>query len=413
MNDTTSFGKSENPWLDSSLPPMQKRFAVVTAIVFFLSSLCLTLCVYEWGVILLFVALFAYVIWIARSPKIAVWVLSGAIFLILLSSTLLLGTLFLSMVVGCMSGAFLLTTRRLPLPLIAALPVVAIAVSVAVTGSIGIALCSVAFVPASILLAVATRRHFARTSVLCFAIGGFLLTAGIALAALVYDATGSLSRDSLQHCVEVCRNGLMEFFVQLRTEVLALIAETDAGEEGQKLQQEISTALSDDTLRAIIRALFNLLPAILTVVAAVIAFLGQILLLSSYHTAGLDRVLTPKARTLTVSLSAAIIFLVCFLLLFILPDSMALAVVQNICLILTPILLLVGVQTLVAMITKAKGAMKILLILGVGAMVCCFSGGMLLVLAAWGAYNRIAVSIQQKIYEKMGQGPKGPSDPER
>lgn len=416
MNQSSMpFVDSNNPWAEpSSLPPVKKSFTAVTALAFFLCSCCLALCCYEWGVVLLLVSLFAYVVYAAHSPKVAAWVLSGAVLITTLTATLAVGAIFLAMAVGCMSGAFLLTTvKRIPMATVLVIPLAAVALSFALTQSPALSLLSVAFVPAAILLALATRLHHARTSALCFAIGGFLLTAVIAVLVLVYKATGSLNRSALQSFAELCRNGLFDYLVGIRTELLSLLSEADSGEEMQKMYNELSTTLSDEAIRGAISSLFNLLPALITVAASIIAFLSQILLLAAYHTAGLEKVLTPKARMLTVSATAAIIYLVCFLLMFFLPNGMALAVVQNIALILSPILLLVGVQTLLGMIAKAKGGMKIFLILAIVAMLCCYSGGVFLLLAAWGAYSRIAALIQQKIYEKMGQRPNGPSDPDQ
>ena len=107
MEDTPIFTNQEGLWKEPELfSKMKKRYTVLGAIAFFLASAGLPLCGNEWIALGVLVALSAYVIWLVRTPLPAVGLLLTTVLMITLGSSFAAGAVFLSLAVGCMSGAF-------------------------------------------------------------------------------------------------------------------------------------------------------------------------------------------------------------------------------------------------------------------------------------------------------------------
>lgn len=406
MEDNSVFMKQNSPWKElGQFSKMKKRYTVFGAIAFFLASASLPLCGNEWIALGMLIALSAYVIWLVRTPLPAVGLLLTTVLITTLGSSFAAGAVFLSLAVGCMSGAFLFTSRRLPPFVTVLLPVLSVGVAFAVTQNLLLSLLALTLLPAAGLLALATLQDRPRTSILCFCIGGFLFALIAAVVILIWKTTGGINRTCVQTFVESARTALIDSFLIQRDNVLALLAEQVTDASTQEAYNQIAAIFTPELIRSSVLEFFNLLPALVTVIFSIAAFFGQMLLLSAYRAANVEKVLTVRARTMTVSIVAAVLFIVSFILTLILSDSMAYAVSQNLCLILMPLMFLTGFSALLAMTRSSTGA-RVFLFLVLGALFCCYSGGLLYLVALWGAYNRIAAAIQKKIQEKIGQGPK-------
>ena len=406
MEDTSAFTNQEGLWKEPELfSKMKKRYTVLGVIAFFLASACFPLCGNEWVAIGVLVALSAYVIWLVHTPLPAVGLLLTTVLITTLGSSFAAGAVFLSLAVGCMSGAFLLTSHRLPRWITLLIPVLSVGVAFAVTRDPILSLLALSLLPAAGLLAFATLRDCPRTSILCFCIGGFVLTLAVIVLILIWKTTGGINRTCVLTFVEGTRNSLIEYFLIQRDAALSLLAGQVTDASTQEAYNQIAATFTPDLVRSAVLEFFNLLPALVTVIFSIAAFFGQMLLLSAYHAAGVEKVLTVRVRTLTVSIVAAVLFIVSFVLTLILSDSMAYAVSQNLCLILLPLMFLTGFSALLAMTRSSTGA-RVFLLLMLGALFCCYSGGLLYLVALWGAYNRIAAEIQRKIQEKADQTPK-------
>lgn len=406
MEEPSFYTGQEEIWKKPELfSNIKKRYTLFGAIAFFLSSACLPLCGNDWIALGVLAALSAYVIWLVRTPLPAVGLLLTTVLIATLGSSLAAGAVFLSLAMGCMSGAFLLTSRRLPRWMTLLIPVLAVGASFALTRDVYLSLLSLALLPAAGLLAYATAQDRPRTSVLCFCIFGFVLALAVVVVVWIWKTTGGINRTCVLTFMEGARNSLVNYFMLQRDAALALLAGQVTDATSQEAYNQIAAAFTPEMIRAAVLEFFNLLPALVTVVCSAAAFFGQMLLLSAYRAAGVEKVLTVRARTMTVSLIAAVLFIVSFVLTLFLPNSMAYAVSQNLCLILLPLMFLTGFSALLFMTRTSTGA-RVFLFLMLGALLCCYFGGLLYMVALWGAYNRIAAAIQQKLQAKDGQPPK-------
>ncbi|MBQ9806820.1 MAG: DUF2232 domain-containing protein [Clostridia bacterium] len=391
----------KNPWKNcDGLQKLSPAYTVGSVIVFFLCALGLTVCRYETVSTALIALSVGYVIWIVRRASVMVSLFVVAGLLASLSSDLIVGAVFLALVVGTMSGAFLLTTRKLPILVTLLIPIVAVGASYSITHNIEISLLALLFTPASICLAVATRKDSLRTKTLLACMGGFLLAIVACAVFAIWKTTGGLNRSCVLAFVDTARNAVVNFMVQQKEAMLQFLAQQPAEVQTAELVAQIEETLSDDAIKRTVSALFNVFPALITVVTALLAFFAQMLLTAAYGRVGLEKVVTPKMRMLTVSLTAAIVFAICFVLTMLLPDSPALAAAMNLMIMLMPIFLLCGIQTLLAIAQAAPGA-RLFLIFIMGAMFCYYSGGMLYLLAIFGAYGRISAAIRQKLASRM------------
>jgi len=386
----------QNPWKDrAGLATVSSPYAFGSALVFFLCALGLTVCGYEIATFGILAVTVPYLFWVARRPSSSVGILVTAALLSTLGSSLTVGAVFLALVVGCMSGAFLLTTRRIPIPLTLLIPLVAVGVAFAITRNVGISLLALSFTPAAALLAYATVSDRPRTSTIVFCTGGLLLSVAVAVAAAIWTTTGGLSHGCVVQFVDTVRESIIGYLLGQRDLLLGLLAEQpEAG--SAELSAQINQLLSTDAVRQTVEEFFNILPALVAIAALLVAFFAQIMLTVSYGTVGLEKAITLRARMLTVSVTAAVIFSGCFLLALLLPNSLAMAVVLNLSIMLMPIFFLCGIQSLLAFARSSPGA-KFFLLFIVGALFCCYSGGMLYLIAIFGAYSRISAAIRRKL----------------
>ncbi len=388
-----------NPWADrSSLPTVSGKHLLQAALVCLLCAAGLPFCLlYEAASFVLVGVAIVYLVTVGRTPATTALIMITAIAVTLLGGGVLAGAFLLALIVGTAAFAFLFTTARTTVYAVA-LPVLAAALCYAVTRDLRLSLVALSFLPAGLLLSIATLMGRARTTAVCFAIGGLLAVVLAWIVYAVYRTTGGFDGAHIRTFVENARGGMEHLLFEARDRILETAASAVKDTETKEAYDRFAQTMSDGVLRQIVAGVFNIIPGLVAVVCSVVAFEAQTLLNASYRSAGLSRVLTNAARFFTMSLSAAVLYCIAFLMtLFVSGASMAGAVAENLALILLPGFFVIGAQGFLLTLTHTKGNGKIpiLLILFV-ALCCCAGGSMFYILALWGAYGRIMYAVRSR-----------------
>ena len=296
------------------------------------------------------------------------------------------------------------------------LPVLALAAAVSayfVTNDWLVAAMALAILPAAILLAVATYLGEGATSAICFATGGLILGVGTLVFLWIQRTYEVSSPELLRDLLNGWKEGFVQAQIQSRTELITMMEEqiAAAGEGDniasmEALKASLESMMSDGMIRSSMDAIFDLLPAALFLCCAVPAYLSQRLLNAAYNTSGMRAVVTLEAETFTVSLSAAVIYVVS-LMLSLLPtggNGFLSMVAANLSFILMPALLILGVrafrQQLRARGKKSRRGAILVLVL----FVLVAATGALYLGAFFGAYVRIMQAIGKKLKDKLNRG---------
>ena len=399
----------KNPWSDrGSIPKVSPRHIVLAAIACFVCALCLPLCANEWIALGVLAVLFAYVAIAVRSPIAVTLVLVTAVAAVIVGGgSFTIGAVFLSIAVGVATCAYLITVVRLPY-LVLLLPFAAGAVAFLLGADVLVCLLSLAFLPAAALLAVATVKGSDRTTAICYTIAGLLLSLVAVLLILVYQEYGHVGRGAIVGYVDALRNGTLQTLVLLRNELLATMSQAVQDAATKEAYDSLAVMMSDETLSDLVSIVFNILPAMAVVLCSIVAYEAQGMLNAVYYNTGLRQVVTPSSRIFTMSVTAAVIYLLTFILSLVIPSSSIIsAAVQNICLMLLPGFCVLGIQSAFVSLARAKGGMRVFLLIFFGSMLCCYTGGVLYIVAMWGAYGRIMQGLRQKMFEKLNQNRDG------
>lgn len=394
-----------NPWADRSrLPAVSGRNQIIAAIVCFLCALGMPFCVtYEPVAFALIGVAIAYLLIVVHTPSMTAMVLLTAVATTLLGGGIFGGAIFLALVVGTTALSFLFTAARTTAYAVL-LPIAAAVLTYVITKDMRFSMLALSFLPAGILLSLATLRGKSRTTAICFGIGGFLAVILAWTAFGVYRTTGTLNAAGIRSFVEIARNTVLDVMMAARDSLLEISSSALEGEQAQQAYAQFAEMMSDDALRQSVAQIFNVLPAVVALVCSILAYEAQSLLNATYHSTGLDVVLTNTAKFFTMSLTSAILYSISFILFLFVPSTnMVGAVAANLSLILLPGYFLIGAQGIVLTIAQTKGKGRAPLILILVFLLCCCSGSSLLyVLAMWGAYGRIMYAVRSKILEKTG-----------
>ena len=399
-----------NPWKDrAALPEVASKYKLLAVIAMAICAIGLPLLSYELAAPILIALLFGAVVLLARTRRTVILLLVSTV-IVSMTLGMTAAALFLGLIVGCAATTYLLTAdKRGYAGVFVLIPVVIALIVYLITRDVTALIMAISFLPAAFLLALATRMGKGRTGAICYAIGGFLLTALIIIAVLVYQYQGELTVEALKRGVDGVREAFVAELIKARDLMMQPLSDTVMDEQMQAAYDQMMEMMSDSLLRELAGQIFTLLPAILTVTCGILAFEAQALLNATYHRSGLDVVLTENATRFTMSLTASVLYLISFLLMLFLPNgSVACSATQNITLMLTPGLCLIGLADLRVLLSRAKGGTRaVLIVLLAVSLMCCAGGSALYVLAFWGAYGRIAQMLKQKMIEKMN-GMNGP-----
>lgn len=391
----------QNPWKSRETLNYPRPVALVpVAILFLLSSLELVFFHIEIFSMITFGILCAGVIMILRVPRLSVLPLLTAAIPVVMLRSFTLGAAVLAVIVGVASGAMLLTANR-NIKWTVLLPVVAWAISYAVTRDAKLACMSLLILPAAVLLAVATKMHQRRTTAICMTVGGLLLSVVALLAAYLMQTYGSVSRDVLLTYFETQRLWLVDLMIAARDEAITLL-QTQMGEQSAETVSSLLTVMSRENISMIISMLYNILPALIIVLTSILAFEAQSFLCGMYFANGMNAVLTPVSTGFTMSTASAILYLASFFLLLFAPaEGLFSAVVENIYLILTPGLLLMGWTSTVLRWRMSRGMSRPLFIILAVGLVLLSPASIPSLLAFIGAFTVIVSAIGMRWVQKM------------
>jgi hypothetical protein len=341
--------------------------------------------------------LFGYVIVAVRTPATVLSVLLSAVLPVLLIGTFASGALMLSCIVGVACGTWLVTVHKRAFWTLL-LPVASFGISFAITGDWMLSAIALFPIPAIVLLRIAVLRGEKRTTAICFAEGGLLLSLVILIGAWLYTACKSLDQAAIAAYIESLRQELTQLLMSVRDVLLENLKV--AGESNPAAYERLAASMSDATLLGIVQQLFNLIPAFAVVVCSIIAYEAQMLLNFIYRFTGMKQVVTPVSFVFTMSIPAAVLYMVSFFVsVFATGSSLAVALMDNLCLMLLPGFLLVGFGSmLTAFAAMKRNGGGFLLILAF-ALLCCCSSSALYLLALWGANMVLTAPLRRKMMQ--------------
>lgn len=343
---------------------------------------------------------------------------SAAAFL-LSGSYLFVGPLVTALAVGIFAGAFLMTALKKPY-LACFVPLLSAATAAIFTRDPLLICMALALLPAAALTAFASKRGMGRTSIICFGAGGLLGAALIFFAIALARTEAGFSIETVQSLLDTWKAAMLADRMEMRDAMLEMLerAYENSGAAGtqsaESMMDYYRRLMSDAALESELTRIFNVLPGAVAAVALIEAFLGQRLLLNGYDAAGLRSLVTPESEFLVLSLSAAIVYVVCMILSLIFDTSYAVPVVtaENLLVILTPGLCAVGWGALARFYRSVPPRGRGALIVPAIALLCCAYSSVFYVLAAYGAYATIFSAVRRAILRRGGPNPPagGPFD---
>ena len=387
-----------NPWDQrASFAPIGSRSLLLSLVIVFLCALAVPLATFHQGASTLILAvLFLYVATTVRVPF-AVAFLLGTVFVITsLTGSLAIGATVLALVVGTGTAAFLITSIDVPWTILL-LSASAFCFSFAVSLDWRLSLLSFAFLPAALLLAVATRRGEIRTTAICFSMAGLLAVIAVGVGGYLYYGSAARGMEISEFVFEL-RDAFFAYLVRKRDEsgaILQAVTQTEFA---------FNETYTDEVLLAQATQSFYVFPAICCVFCGVVAFEAQILLNGLYRSAGWKQVLTPRSMIFTMSLTSAVIYFVTFVLsMFPMEATMAALVIANLNTMLMPGFLVIGVTMLTLTLARSKSGSKSIWILLIGGLLCCRLDMALPLVSLFGANSVVLGTVHQKMKDKQGE----------
>ncbi len=235
--------------------------------------------------------------------------------------------LTLIFVIG-IGGMLLAMADRRALLLALLIPVAGYGLSLLLTGSF-FGSCAVLLpLPATVVLAIGTRRSAAggngpgRVGVICVTSVALCLSFAAAAALILYEANGSLSLAALTEALDGLRADMTAF-------ILSAAAETEVTEE----------LFSPEVAENMVNALINLLPGYLIAASNIFAAIAQNLQLAGLETNALGGSLAPRVRLFRMSFISCILFFLCYIIMIISgaeASTLTGTVAQNLYLVLLP-----------------------------------------------------------------------------
>ncbi len=399
MNHQPTAPKFDNPWNDrSKFEPMPKgRTALQMALLLF-GTLALPLNLFHEAVApIVLLLLFGYVIVAVRTPATVLSVLLSAVLPVLFTGTFASGALMLACIVSVACGTWLLTVYKNAYWTLI-LPVASFGIAFAITGDWMLSAAALFPIPAIVLLRIAVLKGEKRTTAICFAEGGLLLSLAILIGIWLYTACGSLDRTAIAEYINSLRQELLQALMSVRDVLLENLR--TAGEGNPEAYERLTASMSDASLKGIVQQLFNLLPAFAVILCSIIAYEAQMLLNFTYRFTGMKQVVTPVSFVFTMSIPAAVLYVVSLLVsVFSTSPSLAVALMENLCLMLLPGFLLLGFGAVLTSLAAMKRNGGGMLLIVVFALLCCCSSSALYLLALWGANMVLTAPLRRRMMQ--------------
>jgi len=280
------------------------------------------------GLLLLFTA--AMAVLLLRSPLIIGMLAVPAFLLVVATGSVTTAAIPMALLCGIGFGAFLLLTARSVVLLV--IPALAFAAGYLATGEIGEAAMSLLCLPAAIVLAQSFRNGVPRTRTICRVGGMVFLTLLVAVLCYVLPRYGMTLFRDLAASVDAARQSLASYLANWQT---------GSGENAARVVLEgMEFALAG--------ALFNILPGVILAVLAVFAYLANLICLTLFRTYEWEKYLSGRVFVLIISVHAAILFLIGYLLLLAMGNGgsagaqFVAVVVENFYLALLPAMIFAG-----------------------------------------------------------------------
>ena len=315
------------------------------------------------------------------------------------------GVLSLSICLGSMSGAFLHTLTN---PGIApAISLVAAIGIYAVTKKWELGLAAFAALPSALLLGFATKRCERRTTVICYAAGGILISLAVFLAIYLQQTRGEINVYALHPMLKDFQEGAIRNQIAQYDQVILKMYETieqnasvwtaQQTEAAEAFVHQTMLQMSSSAIRSNVSGYFALIPGAVAVLALISGYLAQKMLLAGYETAGLTEAVTPEAEFFTVSIPSAAIFVASAFFAVALTDGFLASVAVNLCLALTPGFLIYGIGCLRAKLKLLPKGMLRRLWLPIAVLLISIASSLLLLLSLFGAYDKLFGAIRKKL----------------
>lgn len=410
MNETnTNAREPEVPWHDRAMFSTVGNGKIVLATVaVLLCAFGTVFCSHEQVAFLLSFFLFGYVVLTVRAPGSVAVLLLTAFLSFFLTSGFFGSALVLSLIVGTGSLAWLLTVLQSYRRLLAVLPLCVVFVAAWIwTQRPEVALLSFAFLPSAVALAAATVTHQRRTTAICCATGGSLLTLIVGAVIWICHFEGTAVLSDLPSWFARLRTDLGTVLIASRDELFDRLTDTlsangSAAEEITETIESLRQTFSDGTIRSAVSAWFALLPALAVTVCNVLSFEAQLFLNHSYWSCGWKQVLTFRATAFTMSVPAGVLYVIGFLAtLFFDGSSLVGAALQNLCLILLPGCCVVGWGTVLSGLHRASTGKKVFVLLFLAALVCCSGVFSFYFLALWGAGTVLSMALHMHLSKNL------------
>ncbi len=317
-----------------------------------------------------------------------------------------LGSLMAALTVGLFAGSFFQTvTRRFWL--LGLLSVAAGGITYLVSGSIWLSLLSLSLLPAVLLLSIATNMGEYCTTAVCYAAAGIFLSAVVVGVVAYWRCGQPFTADALRSLLDSWQETLTRMQITSRDEVIAMMEELAQSGGGQmsssatQLTDTLQSTMSDEMLRASIGQIFSLLPAAFLLSCLLPAYLAQRMLNTAYAANGMREVVTPESEFFTMSLPAAILFVLSAVLMLLTPADAGLFsfAVTNLTILLLPGFFLLGIRSLKTRYAQPNAGRVLVILLLI--LFCCMSFNALLILAMLGAYDRVFSEIRRAIAKRQ------------
>jgi hypothetical protein len=350
-------------------------------------------------------ALFVYVVIAIRNISAVIQILLTSILATVLTFLPGVGAAVLALILGTGTLAWLFMTlpkyKWAPILLLA----VAYGLGFLVTSYPITALLALAFLPAAALMAWAHARDLGRTATVLHAFLGFLVTVLATLCVLLFRTYGAVNYDVLMTFVA----DLKSIFVTIGTEAGKILWESIEAQSAalpadslEKLRASYAQVFSESNLQITADTLMGLAPALVGVPTLIVSYLSGVVLLRKYYNTEWRSRMTRAACTLDISPAAAVIYVLCMVLvIFINKQSVFLMAITNMFFLLMPALALTGVNVVLFNARRAQGWVGKASVVLLVAAVCCIGINCLYFLALWGAYVIVSSALHQKILQKM------------
>ena len=353
------------------------------------------------------IALFVYAVIAIRNAGAIVQLVLSALIATVLTFLPICGAAVLALIIGTGVLAWLFMTlpkyKWAPIGLLA----VAYALGFLVSTDAITPLLSLAFLPAAALMAWAHARDLGRTATVLHAFLGFLVAILAALCTLLFRTYGAVNYDVLMTFI----TELKALFVTIGTEAGKILWETVEATAAQSalpaeslesIQETYAQVFSESNLQVTADTLMGLAPALVGVPALILSYLANVVLLRKYYNTEWRSRMTPAACTLDISPAAAVIYVLCMVLvIFVNEQSVFLMAITNMFFLLMPALALTGVNVVLYNSRRSRGWVGKASILLLAAAICCMGINCLYFLALWGAYVIVSSALHQKILQKM------------